>query len=296
VIVTRRISLAKLLRFTWPNLCALLAFGVLAMLATAWLPGESLRALSYAAGFMGTALAFLIGFRNNSAYARWWEGHRIWSKLKYDSRSFATLLLGLVRDPAVRQRLIHRQAAFAWRLNRQLRRQSPGDELTGLLEAGERERIEQSRNPALALLKEQAEELSGLLAAGQLDSYQHLQLMRLQAAFQEALAGSERLKNIPFPMQYTWFMRYSLLVFLFIMPLSLAGHLAYWSLPVALLIGYAFVLLEYVGRYIENPFENDVNDVPLDYLSRGIEIDLRELLGETALPEPVRPVGLGYLY
>ncbi|RCV86558.1 hypothetical protein [Billgrantia montanilacus] len=35
------------------------------LFAVGWVGGELLRALSYASGFLGTALAFLIGFRNN---------------------------------------------------------------------------------------------------------------------------------------------------------------------------------------------------------------------------------------
>ncbi len=97
-------------------------------------------------------------------------------------------------------------------------------------------------------------------------------------------------------MQYTWFMSYALLVFLFVLPLSLAGHLGWASIPLSVAIGYVFVLLEYVGRYVEHPFENDVNDVPMDYLARTIEIDLLEWLGDASIPEPVTPQGRGYLY
>ncbi len=97
-------------------------------------------------------------------------------------------------------------------------------------------------------------------------------------------------------MQYTWFMTYSMVIFLFVFSLSMAGHLGWWSIPFSLLIGYVFIMLEYVGRHIENPFENTVNDVPMDYLSRTIEVDLRQLLGDTDLPDPIKPRGKGYLY
>ena len=110
------------------------------------------------------------------------------------------------------------------------------------------------------------------------------------------LGSCERLKKTPFPMQYTWFVYYTLVVFLFVLPLSLAGHLGFWTIPFSLVIGYAYIMLECVGRYIETSFENAVNDVPMDSISRTIEIDLLELLGETDLPEPIRPQGLGYLY
>lgn len=300
MIVTRRISLLKLLAFTWPRLLILVAFTALACLAMNHLAGELLRALSYAAGFLGTALAFLIGFRNNAAYGRWWEGHRIWSKLKYDSRTFALLVRGMIdggeATRAARETLIRRQMAFAWRLNRFLRKLPPGMEIDGLLNDRERAEIEKRHTPPLAILDMQGQDLSELAAQGHLDAYRHVRLSELVAGFNEVLSGCERLKKTPFPMQYTWFMYYTLVVFLLVLPLSLAGHLGYWSIPFSLVIGYAFIMLEYVGRHIENPFENAVNDVPMDYIARTIEIDLKELLGEQDLPQPVKPIGKGYLY
>ncbi len=300
MIVTHRISLAKLLGFTWPRLLVLVAFTALACLVMDWLDRELLKALSYAAGFLGTALAFLIGFRNNSAYGRWWEGQRIWSRLKYDSRSFALLVQGLIgggeRTASIRNGLIHRQIAFAWWLNRYLRKLPPGAEVEGLLSAEEYQQAAGRQTPPLALLESQNRVIRALTDNGQLDSYRQVRLTELIQAFNEALGNCERLKKTPFPMQYTWFVYYTLIVFLFVLPLSLAGHLGYWAIPFSLVIGYAYIMLEYVGRHIEKPFENAVNDVPMDYIARIIEIDLREILGEEKLPEVIKPRGLGYLF
>lgn len=298
MIITGRISFRKLIGFTRINLGFLLLFTALSILAVDRIDDELLRALSYASGFLGTALAFLIGFRNNSAYGRWWEGQRLWSKLKYDTRSFALAVRGFLSDAgeSTVRNILYRQAAFAWRLNHHLRGTVPGDVLTTLLSDEEHQAIEKWQNPPLALLDRQMAEIKKQFDNGVVDSYKHVQLSQFLHQFNEVLSGCERLKKTPFPMQYTWFMSYSLVVFLFILPLSLAGHLGYWSLPFSLLIGYAFVMLEYVGRYIEKPFENSVNDIPMDYISRTIETDLRTMLGEENLPEPIKPVGLGYLY
>lgn len=300
MIVTRRISLRKLLTFTRANLAILLAFTALSLLALPLVGEQLLRPLSYAAGFLGTALAFLIGFRNNAAYGRWWEAQQLWSRLKYETRSLALLVCALLPETsenlALRQRILHRQAAFAWRLNRYLRKQPPGDELASLLEEAERAEVETAQNPPLALLARQASEIRSLFEQGAIDSYKQVQLSTALASLNVVLSGCERLKSTPFPMQYTWFMSYSLRVFLLILPLSLAGHLGYWSAPFAVLIGYVYVMLEYVGRHIEHPFENSVNDAPMDYISRTVEIDLRQMLGETNLPPAVKPRDLGYLY
>jgi putative membrane protein len=48
--------------------------------------------------------------------------------------------------------------------------------------------------------------------------------------------------------------------------------------------------MEIVGDSSEDPFENFINDVPMTALCRNIEIDLREMLGETDLPPRMLPV------
>ena len=49
-------------------------------------------------------------------------------------------------------------------------------------------------------------------------------------------------------------------------------------------------MMELVGDYSENPFEGLGNDIPMLSLCRTIEIDLLEMLGETDLPEPIKPI------
>ena len=96
--------------------------------------------------------------------------------------------------------------------------------------------------------------------------------------FNNALGKSERIKNTVFPMQYNWCMQYAIWFFLILLPLNQAGYFGLWFLPLSFLIGYVFILLEYLGRHIESPSENHPNDTPIDALSRTIEINLREVL------------------
>jgi putative membrane protein len=59
---------------------------------------------------------------------------------------------------------------------------------------------------------------------------------------------------------------------------------------VCVIVAYAFFGLDVVGDELEMPFGNDPNDLPLDAISRMIEINLRQRLGETDLPLPLKPV------
>ena len=69
----------------------------------------------------------------------------------------------------------------------------------------------------------------------------------------------------------------------------LAGHMAWLAIPFCVLIAWMYVSLDQVGESTENPFEGGANDVSISQICRLIEIELRELLGETALPPLLRP-------
>lgn len=72
---------------------------------------------------------------------------------------------------------------------------------------------------------------------------------------------------------------------------SFGGHNLIWlTVPFCVLISWIFITMELVGDNSEDPFENFVNDVPMTALCRTIEIDLREMLGETDLPPKIQPV------
>jgi len=56
------------------------------------------------------------------------------------------------------------------------------------------------------------------------------------------------------------------------------------------IVAYTFFGLDALGDEIEEPFGLLPNDLPLDAICRGIEIDLRQALGERDTPPPLQPV------
>jgi len=62
----------------------------------------------------------------------------------------------------------------------------------------------------------------------------------------------------------------------------LVGQLFVWlGVPFSALISWVFNTMQRIGVTGENPFEGSANDVPISTIARGIEIDLREMLGES---------------
>ena len=67
---------------------------------------------------------------------------------------------------------------------------------------------------------------------------------------------------------------------------SIASHFVWFSVPFSALIAWVFHTMEAIGENTENPFEGGPNDVPITDLSRSIEIDIRQLIDDTDIPEP----------
>ena len=68
----------------------------------------------------------------------------------------------------------------------------------------------------------------------------------------------------------------------------LAGQMAWLAIPFSALVSWMYVSLDQVGESTENPFEGAANDVPISQISRLVEIELGEILGETNLPPLLR--------
>ncbi len=85
-------------------------------------------------------------------------------------------------------------------------------------------------------------------------------------------------------------------IFIFLLPFGMVSAFhtldstwGIWlSIPFSSVVCWIYLMMELVGDYSENPFEGMGNDIPMLSLCRTIEIDLREMLGETELPEPVK--------
>lgn len=114
-------------------------------------------------------------------------------------------------------------------------------------------------------------------------------------AFFNYQGAAERIKTFPFPRQYGFFSQVFVAIFITLLPFGLvsviAEHSFVWiTIPTSILISWIYQTMEDVGDSSENPFENGINDVPLNAICRTIEIDLKEMLNEANIPEKLKPV------
>ena len=79
-------------------------------------------------------------------------------------------------------------------------------------------------------------------------------------------------------------------IYCVLLPLALVTNMG-WLTPLgSTLVGFIFLALDKIGRDLEDPFENTIYDVPLTSITRTIDVNLRQLLGETVLPAAEKPV------
>ena len=168
------------------------------------------------------------------------------------------------------------------------------------------EYVMSKNNKQTALIYLQSHHLRKLKERGVVWEFSFL---KLEAVLQElvSLQGkSERIKNFPYPRHFATLNHLFMWLLVLLLPLGLApqfadigdkfveshplaGELFVWlSIPFYVVVAWTFHTMERVGRTGENPFEGTVNDVPISTIARGIEIDLRQNLGEPseAIPEP----------
>ena len=103
-------------------------------------------------------------------------------------------------------------------------------------------------------------------------------------------AGCERIRHTPVPFSYSLLLHRTAYMYCFALPFGLVDTTGFMTPFVVGLVSYTFFGLDAIGDEIEEPFGLLPNDLPLESICRRVEIDLLEALGETELPQPLKPV------
>ena len=243
---------------------------------------------------LGIALSLFLGFRNNASYQRWWEARGLWGQLVFDARSLTRQVLSFIDDETetgrhTQQCIINLTIAFTHALRHRLRGTSPWEDVERFVEAEHHIGMRQAGNLPEYLLRLLGKKL-GYSRRQQLSSDLMIQNMdeRL-TSMTIVLAACERIQNTPLPFAYTLLVHRTTYLYCFMLPFSLATSLGWVTPLVCSVIAYTFFGLDALSEEITDPFGVAANHLPLTALSRTIEINLLEALGETNLPPAISP-------
>lgn len=235
---------------------------------------------------IGVALGLLLVFRTNVSYDRFWEGRRQWGSIVNESRNIGRLSTSLLKnDRELLDRLLLWTMAWPWSLKHRLRGSKSIAPLASELPASEVLEVEQAQHVPLAVSRKMTEQIDTALRRGLISDVQQAMLDGSLQRLIDAMGACERIHNTPLPFAYMVHLRRALIVYLVTLPLALVADFGWATVPAVLLIAYILLGVEEIGVEIEDPFGNDVNDLPLKSLCETIEHNLQPLRPAT----PLRP-------
>ena len=290
----------RILQYIGGPLALLLLYDIVVVVAYVYFGQHWLALPHLQLSIGGGALGVILGFRNNACYARWWEARTLWGRIVNYSRCVGRQAVSYmsaddrpqdheqVRD--VQRRIVYYQIAYVNALRCQLRGQEPWPELEPFLSCGEIHSLRDTKNAAAEIQRRMALLLQNSCRRGWLGALQLALLDNSLTELANAQGGCERLKNTPMPKQYDYFPRLLVHVYCTLLPLGIVASLGLLTPIGSSLLGFVFQALEKIGRDLEHPFNNGVHDVALTSICRTIEINLKQYLGETDLPAPLKPV------
>lgn len=311
MLVQSRKAAVRLIRPLWlPSLYfASVTVGVEAFYQ-AWSTSASVFSLA-TAGLVSTSLAIFLGFRVSESYDRWWEARKLWGSLVNVSRSFGRKICTMVVPDRVdaiadeedarraRRELLHRHIAYVNALRINLRNgpsiasaPEEWEQLRPFLSNEELREYGRYKNVTTQLLRRQSETLRGIFGATTQEELGYLELQRTLDQFYDVQGACERIKNTVFPYGVTLATKILVWSFATILPFAVLDanmHLDYVEILFCVAMSLSFVVIEQLGEVLKTPFEGRSNDTPMTALCRTIEIDLRQMLGETDVPPPAQP-------
>ena len=191
---------------------------------------------------------------------------------------------------AVQRRLVYYQIAYMNALRQHLRGLEPWAELVPLLSERELSELRDEKNVPLAIQQQMGAMLRQCQVRGWIDFAHWRALDNNLDDLVDAQGGAERIKNTPMPKQYDYFPQLFVQIYCLLLPLALVINMGWYTPLGSTLVGFIFLALDKIGRDLEDPFENTIYDVPLTAITTTIEVNLRQLLGETVLPQAEKPI------
>ena len=283
---------------------------------------------------IGTAVAFVIGFQNNSAYGRILEDRMIWGGIVNTSRTFGMFLQDMIHNDHTEmavsdeqlqkeiKTITYRHIAWMTALRHAMRMPKPWEtimkekgntewdirppemdstvekDLAPYISQKDMDYVMSKNNKQTALLYLQSHHLKQLKDRGLIWEFSFLELENILEELFTLQGKSERIKNFPYPRQFATLNHFFMWIFVLLLPLALVPQFAeigaqfvdthpvvsdlfvWLTIPFYVIVAWVFHTMERIGRTGENPFEGTANDVPISTIARGIEIDLRQNLGE----------------
>ena len=238
---------------------------------------STIKNLSLFNTLLGFVLSLLLVFRTNTAYDRWWEGRKLWGQVVNDSRNLATKLSAILPKDDKENRTFFRThlSFFPHALSTHLTK----EETQKVLDSDYTPVRENIQNHApLEIIWAMNTRVAELQKDGKISGEQMLWLDRQLSGFLDVCGGCERIKNTPIPYSYSSFVKKFIIIYVLLLPIAYVIPMGWMMIPLTVVVFFVLMSLEVIAEEIEDPFNNDDNDLPTEKLAQNIECNIHLIL------------------
>jgi putative membrane protein len=227
----------------------------------------------------GFIISLVLVFRINSAYDRWWEGRKLWGSLLNNSRNLAIKFNAIVpkQNSAERQEIHAMIANYAYTLKEHLRGNTAPSLIIKSQFLSNEEYSIASHKPNF-IAKQLTKLALNICEKTTKTQNDYLIISENLSNFIEICGACERIKTTPIPYSYSIFIKKIVFIYIITMPIAFGLSAGYWSIPIVIIMFYAFASLEIISEEIEDPFGGDENDLPTDEIAEKIKLNSHEIL------------------
>ena len=303
MIIEKRIKLRRLFPIIWKRLLGMTVLSSTIVTIILWQDWRNFAPDITTPLILGTALAIFLGFRTDSANARWFDARSQFDALAAQARALGLVIAQAFArhertdtpslqgiDRRAMEEIVRLSIAHIWSLGQQLKGKLPmkKEQVINLLGQDMKKQLSSDHNPALSIIFRQTQSLGRLSDAGALTESEAEEVADILRETARLQTEAEGLRDTPFPVHYSYFTHVFIWLLVILLSLSLPAkeQFAFYAVPLAVLIGWVFFMIEGIGRYMEEPWENNRNVVPTDAIATELERDIRSLvLKETDIPD-----------
>lgn len=245
---------------------------------------DLLKNIGIVYSILGFTLSLFLVFRTNTAYDRWWEGRRLWGDLTNAIRNICIHLHSSLPIENESRRAYYGALMHLFSISLKQHLQDKRVRTNHFEIFEENNPIFEDKTAILSSNHQPQSIVKILLLALKADvrhglfSIHDLELYRIEInKFMDVSGGCERIKNTPIPFTYSVFIKKFIFIYVMLFPIVYSTQLFFIIIPVTMFILYVLASIELIAEEIENPFNGDESDLPLDAIVKNIGKSTREI-------------------
>lgn len=233
---------------------------------------------------VGTSVALLLAFRTSQSYERWWEARIIWGAIVNDSRTLVRQVQSFYTGDDAKdivKEFAYRQIYWCQALTHALRKTEFSEECKMYME----KTLIKDGNIPNVLLSKHSDQLRKALQEKKINEFQQIQIDTTIVNLCNSMGRCERIKNTVFPKSYSTLIHFLIYFFVTILPFGLSDDFISLEIFLCISVPMIFIAIEKTSILMQDPFENLPLDTPMTTISRTIEINIKQMIGDESIPE-----------